>query len=221
MKVTILGLLGCAIAAKGAAITGGSFSFLYGMQFGTPSAFVFGSNFSATIVDPDTGPGGPSGFPPFQLSVPAFSWGGETLSSQVTYNGVVYEADGQAFPPPGLPFATVSFSQSLTSPAPLITAPGSYDLAFAIALSFNLFDSSHHLFYSETDTGTAIGSISFHSGWGPDGPPPGQSDFFFTDHGVSANVVPEPSSISYILGALCLLWVSSRSVWFRSSRHLV
>ncbi len=191
--VLIILVAGLACSTQGGIITSGSFS----LSGPTASATVSGENFAATVIDSDVGPFSFNGFPPFQLPLPGILWGGACCSSGVLYNGIFYSSPASG-PLPGVPFALVGFSENLLSSRPIVTGPGTYSLdLFSVTFSFMLFDSSHTLFYSETDTGFATGSINY-TAFGPD-------TTFVVGHGVEATIIPEPSTWSCIAFAACCL----------------
>jgi hypothetical protein len=202
--LVILGA-GLACTAQGGTITSGSFHVL---NAGLLSATVSGDNFTATVIDTDGGPFLLGGFPPFQAPpiVPELTWGGD-ISSGVMYNGVFYRVTDGLCCSQG-PFASVSFTEDLISSKPIVTGPGTYSLdLFAVTLHFSLFeDLSHMVFYSETDTGFATGSITYTALI------PGNPFVFST--GFDATIIPEPSSWSFIAIAACLLgaftWIIPR-----------
>jgi len=191
--VLVILLAGLACSTQGGTITSGSFSLSGQNAF----ASVSGENFAATVHDADVGPFQYNGFPPFQPLGLEFSWSGICCLSGVLYNGMFYQAPTIIGLPLGVPFSFVSFGASLISSPPIITGPGTYDLDYSVTLSFTLFDSSHTVFYSETDTGFATGSINYTAGGG--------GTTFVFGHGVQATIVPEPSSWSSIALAACCL----------------
>jgi hypothetical protein len=189
---------GLACSAQGGIITSGGF---HVGSSGSESATVSGDNFTATVISTD-GTGLVLGtFPPFLASVPGFPWGGEP-GSGVLYNGFLYSVPAFEGPSPGVPFASVSFSENLISPKPIVTGPGTYSLdLFAVELHFTLFDSSHTMFHSETDTGFASGSITYTTNF------PGST--YLSANGFQATIIPEPipepSTWSLIALAACCL----------------
>ena len=197
MKRLIRGVLvilvaGFASNAQGGTITSGSFS----LSGSTASATVSGENFTATVIDDDTGFFNFNGFPPFEPPIPGFTWGG--IHGGVLYNGFFYSVPPFVGPSPGVPFALASFTEHLISSPPLVTGPGTYSLdLFSVTLSFSLFDSSHTMFHSETDSGFATGSINYTADV------PGNT--FVFGHGVVATIVPEPSTWSCVAFAACCL----------------
>jgi hypothetical protein len=168
---------------------------------GKESATVSGENFTATVINTDGGALLLGNFPPFQASVPGFNWTGEQPSG-VLYNGFFYSVAPFEEPsPPGVPFAQDSFTEKLISPGPIVTGPGTYSLdLFAVTLHFSLFDSSHTMFYSETDTGFATGSITYTGN---------AINTFVNSHSFQATIIPEPipepSTWSLIALAACCL----------------
>jgi hypothetical protein len=205
MKMFIRGALvilvaGFAGSMQGGIITSGSFflSSLPSTSQGTLSATVSGDNFAATVIDTQAQISF-GGFPPLQLFLGGSSgitWGGEFGSSGVLYNGVFYSAPPFIMPLPGMPFALAPFNATLISPPPIITGPGTYNLDFSVTLRFQLYDSSHTLFHTETDTGFANGSITYTA-------VPGSS--FVNAHEIDATIIPEPSTWSCIAFAGCFL----------------
>jgi hypothetical protein len=170
---------------------------------GLRSATVSGETFTATVIDTDFGPIILGHTPPFQAPpiVPEFTWIGEQPSG-VLYNGLFYSVPLIEGPFPGMPFSRVSFTESLISPKPTVTGPGTYSLdLFAVTLNFSLFDSSHTMFYSETDTGFATGSITY-TALVPGNP-------FLSSSGFDATIIPEPipepSTRSFMALAACFL----------------
>ena len=192
---------GIACSAHGGIITSGSFSLsTVSSHQGIFSAAVSGDNFAATLISTDAMISF-NGFPPIQLSLGGTSgifWGGEFGSSGVLYNGVFYSAPPFVQPLPGVPFALASFNVKLISPAPVITGPGTYNLNFSARLDFRLFDASHTLFHSETDTGLATGSITYTAF-------PGST--FLIAREIDATIVPEPSTWYCVAFAACCLGV--------------
>ncbi len=199
MKMFIRGVLvilvaGLACSAQGGTIASGGFCFL-GCCIGT--ATVSGDNFTATVIDDNLGFFNFNGLPPFQPTIPALTWSG--FLGGVLYNGIFYSvpAIGPG-PVEGVPYAFASFTEQLISPPPLVTGPGTYSPGlFSVTLNFSLFDSSHTMFHSETDTGLAVGSINYTADT------PG-NPFLYT-HAVGATIVPEPSTGSCVAFAACCL----------------
>lgn len=190
--VLVILVAGFECSAQGGAITSGSFS----LSGSTASATVSGENFAATVIDTDSGLFMFNGFPPFQPAIPGLTWGG--LDGGVLYNGFLYSSPSFIGPSPGVPFALASFTEHLISSPPIVTGPGTYSLGlFSVTLNFSLFDSSHTMFHSETDTGFATGSINYTADI------PGSVYVF--GHGVEATIIPEPSTLSYIAFAACCL----------------
>jgi len=197
--VLLILVAGLACSAQGGTITSGSF------RVGVPSsvrATVSGDNFTATVIDTDAGPFIFGIFPPFQAAAPALTWGGIDFPSGVLYNGVFYPVFDGTCCPQG-PTAGVTFSETLISPKPIITGPGTYSLdLFAVTLSFTLRDSSGTILHSETDTGFATGSITYAAA-GPD-------TTFLRSDGFSANIIPEPSTWSFMAFGACVLGAFAR-----------
>jgi len=204
--LTVLMFAGIASITQGGTITAGQFSFCCGQA----TATVSGENFTATVQDRNAGDFVDVGLAPFQAHIPAFSWGTFMggLPSGVTYNGIFYAVPGPFGPTPGQPYAGPTFSQALTSPV-TITGPGTYLLTFAVSLDFHLFDSSGVMFYSEHDTGVAVGTIDYRAGV--------DTNFLFSSHTLQATIVPEPSTLSYIAFAVCCLGAALRKT--RSCDH--
>jgi len=187
---------GLACSAQGGTITSGSFHVgSFGVQ-GSESATVSGENFTATVISTDGGGLILGHFPPFQASVPGFPWFGEPPSG-VLYNGIFYPVfDGGGTP--HNPISSVTFTENLISPKPIVTGPGTYSLdLFAVTLSFTLRDSSGTILHSETDTGFASGSITYTTNF------PGST--YLSADGFQATIIPEPSTWSYIAFAACCL----------------
>jgi len=201
-KVLVILVAGIACGAQGGTINSGSFSLSNSGITGIASANVFGDNFSANLIDTDVGPFGFNEFAPFQLPVPSFTFGGTGGTfgglSGVVYNGVLYPAPPYVQPTPGMPFALLSLTQKLETPRPIITGPGTYDVGlFSVSLNFVLFDSSHTIFHSETDTGFATGSITYTAS--------GSNNGFLRSNGIQATIIPEPSTWSCLaFAASCL-----------------
>jgi len=189
--IIVLMLAGFASITQGGIITSGSFS-LSGF---TASATVSGDNFAATVVSTEGGFNF-SGFPPFQPH-PGVSWIGEFGSSGVLYNGVFYPVPPSVPPSPGVPFALASFSEKTISTPPIVAGPGTYNLLFSVELNFQLFDASHAMFHTETDTGFAAGSITYTACC--------TDNTFLVWHGLEATIIPEPSTWSCIAFAACCL----------------
>jgi hypothetical protein len=198
----VLVILGAGLASstQGGTITSGSFHVgSFGVQ-GSESATVSGENFTATVISTDGSGLILGNFPPFQASIPGFPWGGEP-GSGVLYNGFFYSVPPVDGPLSGVPFATDSFTENLISPGPIVTGPGTYSLdLFSVTLHFSLFDSSHTMFYSETDTGFATGSITYTGN---------AINTFVNSHSFQATIIPEPipepSTWSLIALAACCL----------------
>jgi len=197
--VLVILVAGLACSTQGGTITSGSFSL---NTPGSASGTFSGENFAATVFDnSDVDPLGLSSrsFPPFQAPIPnAITWPGDYRSS-VLYNGFLYSVPFPLDPPQGKPFATVSFTEDLISPRPIVTGPGTYSLdLFSVTLSFTLVDASHTIFYRETDTGFATGSITYT----------GDTTFVST-RGFEATIIPEPipepSTWSSMAMAACFL----------------
>jgi len=196
----VLMLAGFASITQGGTITAGQFFFCCGLA----TATVSGENFAATVQDGNAGDFIDIGVAPFQARIPAFSWGTFLGGppSGVTYNGIFYGVPGPFGPTPGQPFAGAIFSQALTSPV-TITGPGTYPLTFAVSLDFHLFDSSGVLFYSEHDTGVAVGTIEYFASVG-------FPNLLFAAHTLQATIVPEPSTLSCTAFAVCCLGAALR-----------
>ena len=205
METSMRGVLailaaGFACSAQGGTITSGSFSIsaLPSSSQATWSATVSGETFAATIIHMNAVIGF-SGLPPFQLSLGGpvgISWGGDSSTSGVLYNGVFYGAPPFAGPKQGMPFSFTFFNATLISPPPIITGPGTYSLLFSVTLQISLFDSCCTSFHSETDTGFATGSVTYT--------PIGNLGYV-TSNGIEATIIPEPSTWSCIaFGACCL-----------------
>jgi hypothetical protein len=160
---------------------------------------------AATVTDSDVGPFIFNGFPPFMLTPSGFAWGGEG-GSFVDYNGFGYGVS--VFP--GVPFASVQFSEFPVGPAPTITGPGFYPMTFSPVLELSLFDSSHQLFHSESDTAFATGGITY-----TDSGIPGNTYVF---GGPLQGSIPEPSTRSYILLAGFCLGIFARFKAFRGAQ---
>ena len=198
MKRCIRGVLvilvaGLARSTQGGTITSGSFS-LSGF---TASATVSGDNFTATVIDDNSGFFTFNGSPPFQPTIPVLTWA--DLLGGVLYNGVFYSAPPFGPGPiAGVPYSGATFTEHLISSPPIVTGPGTYSVGlFSVTLTFYLYDSSHTLFHTETDTGFATGSINYTADV------PGNT--FVFGHSVEATIVPEPSTWSYIAFAACCL----------------
>jgi hypothetical protein len=196
--VLIMFVAGLACSAQGGIITSGGFYFAVPSLL---SATVSGDNFTATVRANDAGPyiigfTPPFAAPPFNSD---FSWSGQP-SSGVLYNGVFYPVnDGICF---HCAFSFVNFTENLISPKPIVTGPGTYSLdLFSVSLHFSLFDSSNTMFYSETDTGFATGSITYFTLF-PNNP-------FVNSLGFDATIIPEPipepSTWSFMAFAACCL----------------
>jgi len=187
---------GLAYSAQGGTITSGSF---HVGVVGSGSATVSGENFTATALDTDLGPFIFSGLPPFQAPpiIPGLTWGGLDFPSGVLYNGVFFPVfDGGGTP--HNPISSVTFTETLISPKPIVTGPGTYSLdLFSVTLTFVLRDSSGTIFHSETDTGFATGSITY-TACGPD-------TAFVCAPSFQATIIPEPSTWSSIASAACCL----------------
>jgi hypothetical protein len=187
---------GLASSTQGGTITSGSFQASSISVYGKESATVSGENFTATVINTDGGALLLGWYPPFQASVPGFNWSGEQPSG-VLYNGFFYSVPPFEGPSPGVPFANDSFTEKMISPGPIVTGPGTYSLdLFSVTLHFSLFDSSHTMFYSETDTGFATGSITYTGN---------AINTFVSSHSFQATIIPEPSTWSLIALAACCL----------------
>ncbi len=190
--VLVILVAGFACSVQGGTITSGSFS----LSALTPSATVSGDNFAATVTGTDINLFMFNGFPPFQPPIPRFTIGGG--AGGVLYNGFFYSSPTFNGPSPGVPYAFVGVTEQLISSPPIVTGPGTYSLdLFSVTLNFSLFDSSHTMFHSETDTGFATGSINYTADV------PGNTYVF--GHGVEATIIPEPSTWSYFAFAACCL----------------
>ena len=195
----VLMLAGFASITQGGTITSGQFVFCCGQA----TATVSGQNFTATIQDGNAGDFVDFGLPPFQAHIPALSWGPFLGGppSGVTYNGIFYGVPGPLGPAPGQSYASDFFAETPTS-LPTITGPGTYTVTFSVSLDFALFDYSHTMFYSEHDTGVAVGTIDYNAGVG--------TNLLLSSHTLQGTVVPEPSTLSCIAFAVCCLGAALR-----------
>ena len=192
--VLVILVAGLACSTQGGIITSGSFTV---NDPGSASGTFSGENFAATVFDSNGSPLLLNRVPPFQAPIPgAITWPGDSRSS-VLYNGFLYSVPLIDGPSPGMPFALVSFTEDLISSRPIVTGPGTYNLdLFSVTLSFTLFDSSHTMFHSETDTGFATGSITYAFG---------SDTTLLVTRGFDATIIPEPSTGSCMAFAACFL----------------
>ena len=197
--IIVLMLAGFASITQGGTITAGQFFFCCGLA----TATVSGQNFTATVQDGNSGDFIDAGLAPFQAHIPAVNWGPFLGGppSGVTYNGIFYGVPGPFGPTPGQPFAFDSFAEAPTS-LPTITGPGTYPVTYSVSLDFTLFDSSGTMFYSEHDTGVAVGTIDYHGG--------GNTNLLFSSNTFQATIVPEPSTLSCVAFAVCCLGAALR-----------
>jgi hypothetical protein len=203
-KLLRIGLfLSSFVMVHGGTLTSGSFTLSTFLGNSSAIATVSGDNFTARVVDLDAGP--PfmfSGFPPLGVGPTSFSWvGGGGPSgggSFVDYDGIDYSAPFFCCGPlPGLPFANVQFTELLIGTPPTITGPGFYPMTFSLELDFSLFDSSHQLVLTETDTAFATGGITYIAS--------GLPVNNFVSGGPLQGSIPEPSTLSYyLLAGFCL-----------------
>lgn len=204
-KLLVAGLYLSSFVAmvQGGTLTSGSFT-LTPLTLGSSEAIatLSGDNFTAVVAAPDVGPFDFNGFAPFAGGPTSYYWegvggdfGGESF---VDYNGVDYGVPSFCCGPlPGAPYAYVQFTELLIGPAPTITGPGFYPMTFSLELDFSLFDSSHQLVLTETDTAFAFGGITY-TGSGI----PGNTYVF---GGPLQGSIPEPSTLSYyLLAGFCL-----------------
>jgi hypothetical protein len=178
---------------QGGTITSGSIFFQSNQPFGSAIADLSGINFQTHFGDDEVGTFDHTRSYPF---VQAWSYlgpfGSNITLAGMTYNGISY--NGGFIILPNSPFVSETFTITGIS-SPTITGPGSYPVTASIQLNFCLSDPTGSIFpfYCETDTNIATGAFNYVS----------SGSGFVSVSGLTLDIVPVPSTLSYVGFAVC------------------